>query len=201
MHRLEPACNHIRIGAEARALAPQLDPHLTVANAINEAAGDDLAADGQRVEGHGLALFGRLNHCEVRHFLNNARDQRCLVPCDQGLATMLDNKLIAALGQAITDADGRLVALGFDLGGLEALAFARENGQLARPIMHLRLGRNLSKIRARLIANDTADHQLFEQLAHGSGALARDNVRLAGDGGEAGGEVLETVNHLNNSLV
>ena len=103
MHRLEPACNHIRVGAEARALAPQLDPHLAVANAINKAAGDDLAADGQRVEGHGLALFGRLNHCEVRHLLNNARDQRCLVPCDQGLAIMLDNKLITAFGQAVTD--------------------------------------------------------------------------------------------------
>ena len=105
MHRLEPACNHIRVGAEARALAPQLDANLTVANAINKAAGDDLAADGQRVECYLVALLGCLNHREIRHLLNDARNQRCLIPCDQGLAIMLDNKLIAALGQAIAYAN------------------------------------------------------------------------------------------------
>jgi len=36
MHGLEPAGDHVRIGAEARAFASQLDPHLTVADAINE---------------------------------------------------------------------------------------------------------------------------------------------------------------------
>ena len=61
MHRLEPAGDHIRVGAEARALAPQLDPHLAVANAINETARDDLAADGQGVECYLVALLGCLD--------------------------------------------------------------------------------------------------------------------------------------------
>ena len=193
MHRLEPARDHVRVGAEARALAPQLDTDLTVADAINKTTRDDLAADGQRVECYGLAFLGRLDHCEVRHLFNDASDQRCLIPCDQGLATMLDDKLITALSQAVTDADGRLVAFGFDLGWLEALALAGENGQLARPIMHLRLGCDLGKIRARLIANDAADHELLKQLAYGSGTLARYSMGLAGDLGEAGIEIFKTV--------
>tara|TARA_B100000424_G_scaffold54211_1_gene38963 strand:+ start:3267 stop:3881 length:615 start_codon:yes stop_codon:yes gene_type:complete len=204
MHCLEPAGDYIRVGAEARALASQLDTNLTVADAINETAGDNLPANCQGVECYGLAFLGRLDHREVRHLFNDARDQRCLVPCDQGLATMLDNKLLTLLGQAVTDTDGRLATLGFNLGGLQAgeastidatdhFTFAGEDGQLARPIMHLRFGCDLSEICARLIANNAANHQLFEQLAHGSGTLARYGMGLAGDLSEAGVKIFKTV--------
>ena len=120
MHCLEPAGDHIRVSAEARALAPQLDTDLTVADAINETAGDNLPANCQGVECYLIALLCCLDHCEVRHLFNDARNQRCLVPCNQAVPLMLDYKLIALLGQAVTDTDGRFATLGFDLGGLQA---------------------------------------------------------------------------------
>ena len=63
-------------------------------------------------------------------------------------------------------------------------------------MMHLGFRIDSGEIGTAIIADNAADHKLLEQLAYGSGTLARYGMGLAGDLSEAGGEVLETVNHV-----
>lgn len=203
MHRLEPAFDHGRHGAEGNAtLAAHLNDNLAFCDAINEAGSDDLAADCHAVEGHRLALLGRFDHCKVRHFFLDASGQLRDGPASDRDARDRDvdrravhlNAVTFAIGDAV--AHNRGTVRGLELAGADTRGGREgENRCHAVAVVNLGLSVDSGEIRAAIIADNLANHEGFEQLAHGSGALARDNVRLAGDGGEAGGEVLEAVNH------
>ena len=203
MDRLEPCFDDRRHGAEGNAtIAAHLNDDITVGDAINEAGGDDLAADCHAVEGHRLALLSRFDHCKVRHLFLDASGQLRDGPasnrdaCDRDVdrRAVHFNAVTLTIDDAV--AHNRGTVRGLELGGVDACGGREgENRCHAVAVVNLGLGVDSGEVRAAIIADNLANHEGFEQLAHGSGALARDNVRLAGDGGEAGGEVLEAVNH------
>ena len=211
MHRLEPARDHVGVGAEGDAtIAAHLDDDIAASDAINEAGGDDLAANGHAVEGHSVAFFGGGDHCEVRHFFFDASGQFRNFPsrdCDTADRD-IDNGVrpeghFNAMTLAIsnTATNNRRTVQRFEFGGAHACGRREgKNRQHAVAMMHLGFRIDSGEIGTAIIADNAADHELLEQLAHGSGTLARYGMGLAGDLGEAGGEVLKAVNHLNNSL-
>jgi len=203
MDRLEPCFNDRGHGAEGNAaLAAHFNDDIAASDAINEAGGDDLAANGHAVEGHSVAFFGGGDHCEVRHFFFNASGQLRDGPASNRDACYRDVNRRAVYFNAVTFAIGDAVAhnrgtvRGLELAGVDACGGREgENRCHAVAVVNLGLGVDSGEVCAAIIADNLANHEGFEQLAHGSGAFARDNVRLAGDGGEAGGEVLKAVNH------
>ena len=206
MHRLEPCFDDRGRGAKCHtAIAAHLNDDIAASDAINEAGGDDLAANCQAVEGHLVAFFGGGDHCKVRHFFFDASGQFRNLPsrdCDTADRD-IDNGVrpeghFNAMTLAIsnTATNNRRTVQRFEFGG--AHASGRREGKNRHhtfTMMHLGFCVDSGEIGTAIIADNLANHEGFEQFAHGSGALARYGMGLVGDLGEAGGEVLEAVNH------